>query len=357
MRKEILLISTVILFSFLGTAQREPSTAQYTLHPTFLNPAAVVTKSGKSGAFIFQKQWAGFEGSPTTMFLNFNAPLKSKENTLGGMIISDKIGVHSKYKISVLYAHKFRLTRSSYFSLGVTPGFDLIQSEYSQAKTDFENDPIFSLQNQNLFSFNAGFGAYYYNNKYWVGVSVPELFYNRFIGSGSGTAINFSMKEMTYQLVAGWKTDLSKLITFKPSVLMRYQPGSPLQFDLNAMFEYKEEIGLGVSYRSLNSINIMANYRLNRDFKLGYAFNMQLGSELNNYNSGTHEVMLVYGVGNNRRANINLPKKIKKYRKKKLKEIKKALKNGEKAAKKREKEENKKESELDSDDADNQPYG
>jgi len=101
----------------------------------------------------------------------------------------------------------------------------------------------------------------------------------------------------------------------------------------------------------------MANYRLNRDFKLGYAFNMQLGSELNNYNSGTHEVMLVYGVGNNRRANINLPKKIKKYRKKKLKEIKKALKNGEKAAKKREKEENKKESELDSDDADNQPYG
>ncbi|MBD78532.1 MAG: hypothetical protein CL840_06410 [Crocinitomicaceae bacterium] len=355
MRKEILLILFVLMVSLTGIAQRELQTAQYMLHPTFLNPAAVVTKSGKSGAFVFQNQWTGYKGAPTTMMLNFNAPLKVQDNTLGGIVISDKIGIHSRYKIMALYAHKFRIDRKSFFSLAVTPGFDLFQSDYSQALTDYPNDPIVSTSNQSLFSFNTGFGAYYYNNKIWAGFSIPELFYNRFIGSGSGTAFNLSMKEMNYQVVAGWKKDLNQLFTVKPSVLVKYQPGSPLQFDINALFEYKEEIGLGVTYRSLNSLNFMANYKINRDFKLGYAFNMQLGSELNNYHSGTHEVMLVYGVGNNRRANVNLPKKIKSYRKKKLKEVKKALKKTEKAAKEREKKEKqKKEQELK--DENDQPY-
>jgi|TARA_B110000238_G_C16096609_1_gene426387 type IX secretion system PorP/SprF family membrane protein len=355
-KRIVILFWVVLVFSLGMKAQRELSTSQYMLHPTFLNPAAVVTKSGKSGGFVFQKQWVGFDGAPTTLLLNYNSPLKNQDNTVGGIIINDRVGVHSKYKIMVLYAHKFRIDRTSFFSFGITPGIDLIQSNYSQAKTDFANDPIFSTQNRSLFSLNMGFGAYYYNNKYWFGVSVPELFYNRFTGSGDDTALNFSLEEMTYQCVVGWKTDLSKLITFKPSVLMKYQLESSLQVDLNAMFEYKEEIGVGVSYRSLSSLNFLANYKINRDFKVGYAFSMQIGSELNNYNSGSHELMVVYGVGNNKKANVNLPKRIKKYRKKKLKEIKKVLKQGEKAGKKKEK--NKKESELDSgDDTENQPYG
>jgi hypothetical protein len=115
--------------------------------------------------------------------------------------------------------------------------------------------------------------------------------------------------------------------------------------------EYKEQIGLGVSYRTMNSINVLANYRVGKDFKIGYAFNTQLGAEIAQYNAGTHEIALIYGVGNNRRANLNLHKKIKKYRKQKLKEIKKALKEAEKE-KKRKAKEGQKESKDDND----QPY-
>jgi hypothetical protein len=186
-------------------------------------------------------------------------------------------------------------------------------------------------------SFNAGFGAHYYNNRFWLGFSVPELLYNRFVGAGDATAITINPKDFTYQVVGGWKKDIGRYITAKPSMMVRYSPNAPLQFDINGLFEYKEQIGVGVSYRTMNSLNLLANYRLSRDFKLGYAFNTQLGTEISNYNAGTHEIALIYGVGNNRKANVNLHKQVSKYRKQKLKEIKKAVKETEKQKKAAEK--------------------
>mgnify|MGYP005992527907 FL=1 len=70
----------------------------------------------------------------------------------------------------------------------------------------------------------------------------------------------------------------------------------------------------------------MANYRISKLFKIGYAFNTQIGSKLGSYHSGTHEVALLYGIENGRQTSMNIPKKIKRYRKKKAKERKKALK-------------------------------
>lgn len=341
MRRHLLIISLLVL-GICAHAQRGPVTAQYLLHPALVNPAAISIRSGMSGGFVYQRQWVGFDGSPTTFYANFNAPLKNKNSFVGGTVVGDQISVHSRYKVFGIYAHKFQLDNGSYLSLGVSPGLDIFQSNYSESTSDFENDPILSYANQSLVSFNSGFGVNYYNKRLWLGFAIPQLMHNYFEGSGDASNIALSFSQMTYQFIAGWKKDIGKFITFKPSTMVRYSPASPIQFDLNAMFEYREEIGLGVAYRTTNALNFMANYRISRDFRLGYAFSTQLGGELTNYHSGTHEVALVYGVGNNRKANINLPKKIQKYRKKKTKEIKKALKE---AQKKKEKEAKQKEKE------------
>ncbi|MGB0403344.1 MAG: PorP/SprF family type IX secretion system membrane protein [Salibacteraceae bacterium] len=355
--KSYIIAISLLAIGTLGFGQREPQTSQYLIHPVLANPAAVAIRSGNSGALLFQKQWAGYQDSPTSFYANFNSPLKNQKGFLGGTVVSDQVGIHSRTKVFAIYAHKFRLNQGSYFTLGISPGADLYQSDYSNAQTDFANDPIVVQANFNKTSFNSGFGAHYYNNRFWAGVSIPALFYNYIEGTNGGkTSLSFG--EMTYQFVAGWKKDLGKLITLKPSTMLRISPGAPLQFDINAMFEYREQIGLGISYRSSSTLNFMANYRLTNDFKLGYAFAMQMGSELSTYHSGTHELGLFYGVGNNRKANVNLPKKIKKYRKKKAKEIKKALKEVNKEKEKEEKKKSKKEDKEEPiDDAADQPYG
>lgn len=352
------IIVTISLFAIvaLSFAQTSPQTSQYLIHPVLANPAALAIRSGMSGALLFQKQWAGYQDSPTSYYVNFNSPLKNQKGFVGGTVISDQVGIHSRTKVCGIYAHKFRLDKGSYFTLGISPGVDMFQSDYSNSQTDFEDDPLVVQANFSKVSFNTGFGAHYYNNRFWAGVSIPALFYS-YVEGIDGGKMSFSFAQMTYQFVAGWKKDLGKVITLKPSTMLRFNPGAPIQFDINAMFEYREQIGLGISYRSSSTLNFLANYRLTNDFKLGYAFAMQMGSELSTYHSGTHEIGLFYGVGNNRKANVNLPMKIKKYRKKKAKEIKKALKEVEKNKEKEEKQNDKQEPEKPIDDAANQPYG
>ena len=160
-------------------------------------------------------------------------------------------------------------------------------------------------------------------------MALPTIFYNHFEavqGGDNKGKIGFDYRRLPINLSAGWKKDVGKFITLQPSLLVKYEVASALQVDINAMAEYREQIGFGLSYRTTNSMVVLANYRINKLFKVGYAFNTQLGSQLTNYHAGTHEIALIYGIENGRQTKINLPRKIKQYRKKKVKEQKKALK-------------------------------
>lgn len=354
MRKLGILIS-ILTLCVQVFGQREPITSQYILHPALVNPAAIGLKQGTSGALLFQSQWTGYQDAPRTLIANYNTPLKAKNSYAGGMLISDQVGIHSRIKLSGIYSQRFDLTKSSYFAFGVAPAIDFIQSDYSKAKTDYENDPLFSTSSQSLLSFNSGAGIHYYNNKFWAGFSIPEFIYNK-PSVGDGGALTINLKDWNYQLSAGWKTDVGKFFTLKPSVMARYSVNAPLQTDFNALIEYREKIGFGVSYRTMNSLNILANYQITNDFTLGYAFNTQLGSQIAQHNSGTHEIALIYGSSTGRKQSVNLHKKIKDYRKKKMKEVEKKMKEAEKKKKKeakkkkKEKPEDKEEEKLD------QPY-
>lgn len=335
MRNCLASILLVVFVATSGLAQQSPDVAQYVLHQPFVNPASIAKSTAQNGAFIFKQQWIGYEGAPSSLFMNFNMPLKSANRFGGIMLQNDNIGIHNNISLAGIYAHKFRIDRSSFFALSASPGFEFIQSDYTQIETDFPDDPTFQGTAATMFSVNMGAGAYYFNKKFFGGIAAPQLLYNHFEPTTAGEnkgKIGFDIKQVPVNLTGGWKKDLTRYITLQPSILMKYEIGSAMQIDINALAEYREMIGFGLSYRTTKSLNIMANYRINKLFKVGYAFNTQIGAKLATYHSGTHEIALFYGIENGRQANINLPKKIKKYRKKKAKEQKKALKKLQKDA-------------------------
>lgn len=337
----------LITLPMCSQAQNSPETAQYVLHQPFANTSAIAYKSSRSGAFLFKQQWVGNEGAPSTMLLNFNMPLRSASRFGGILVSNDRIGIHNNTRASLIYAQKFDLTEGSFLTFSAAPGFEMLQSDYSKIQTDFPDDPIYAGGAISLVSFNLASGVSYYNKKFFVGLALPRMLNNHFESVNLGTnkgKIGFDFKQVPFLLSAGWKKDVGKFFTLKPSFLMRYQIGSAMQLDVNAMLEYRESIGIGLSYRTMNTLNVLANYRINKDFKIGYAYNMQMGSVLSqnlkptaetqngtsssigNTLPGTHEIVLIYGMENGRQANINLPKKIRKHRKKKVKEVRKALK-------------------------------
>jgi hypothetical protein len=59
------------------------------------------------------------------------------------------------------------------------------------------------------------------------------------------------------------------------------------------MFYLYNMMGFGVSYRSLASLNFMAQVKVTNQLYIGYAYEAAT-TKLNNYNSGSHEVMLQF---------------------------------------------------------------
>jgi hypothetical protein len=62
------------------------------------------------------------------------------------------------------------------------------------------------------------------------------------------------------------------------------------QFDVTALGTYKKVVWLGVSYRHLDAVAIMAGGQAGQ-FRFGYSYDYTL-SDIGDYSSGSHEIFL-----------------------------------------------------------------
>ncbi|HRH38785.1 MAG TPA: type IX secretion system membrane protein PorP/SprF, partial [Flavobacteriales bacterium] len=77
--------------------------------------------------------------------------------------------------------------------------------------------------------------------------------------------------------------------------MVRAVEGAPLSMDVNANFLFRERIWLGAMYRFGNSFGLLAQYQVNDQLRIGYAFDLTT-TKMGAYNAGTHEIMLNYDL-------------------------------------------------------------
>ena len=94
---------------------------------------------------------------------------------------------------------------------------------------------------------------------------------------------------------------MSEDLVLKPSVLVKAVSGAPVQFDFNTNLWIQNTLALGVSYRTGDALVGMAELQLNDQLRIGYAYDRTF-TNLSNYNSGSHELMLrmEFGSGSSR---------------------------------------------------------
>src|SRR5690606_35635540 len=103
-----------------------------------------------------------------------------------------------------------------------------------------------------------------------------------------------------YWLQAGYDYELNSDFTLQPSALVKSDANST-QLDLTATELYNKMVWLGVTYRTEDAIAAMIGYQRavgNPDrnpgmIRIGYSYDMTT-SELKNYSSGSHELMVNY---------------------------------------------------------------
>lgn len=282
--------------SMAATAQQEVMVSQYMFNGLFLNPAYAGSHGYFSSSLLHRAQWLQVEGAPRTSMAAIDGSLMDGRMGVGLSIVHDQIGVSRDLDISGHYAYHLRLNENSKLALGLRAGVSVYSARLDQLVYWDDNDPLYQGNLRNEMVGKFGFGIYWYDDRSYVGLSVPTIHAT----DGALTmdvpgAMDHYFTQHFY-LHAGRIFPLNEVFDIKPSTLVKYQKDAPPQVDVNCNLLYKERVWFGVGYRTGDAMVAMMEYQVTPQMRIGYAYDMTT-SRLRNYTSGSHEVMLGIDFG------------------------------------------------------------
>jgi type IX secretion system PorP/SprF family membrane protein len=278
MRLKILI---VIMCACSGlTAQHNSSYSQYMFNGLLINPAYAGSNDALNLTALYRKQWTGIDNAPNTLSFTAHTPLKNKKVNLGLIVTSDRYGITEHLKTSLIYAYRIRLFKG-HLSFGLLGGVDSYKLNWDKVRTTQEGDASFTSNTQKRLYPEAGFGIYFHSQKFFMGLSAPDMYSN-----------TFSI-DRTLALNMGGLINVSENLKIKPAVLLKYITNSPLDANISTTFYWKEIVGLGVGYSYNTSIIGLLDLKINDQFRIGYSYDYAT-TVLNKYSTGSHEIMLRY---------------------------------------------------------------
>ena len=279
-------------------AQQDPQYTHYMYNMNIVNPAyATGTNDILNLGSLYRTQWVGAEGSPQTLTLFAHTPI-AKKVELGLSFISDDIGDGYKKENNFYadFAYVLKLNNEHKLSLGLKAGFTTINSNFNgfQLESGDASTDLAFAQNVDIFSPNVGIGAYYFTDKYYIGLSAPNLLQTKHIENKAGITA-FGSEYTHLFLTGGYVFQLSDSFKLKPAVMSKFVVGSPVSVDLSANVLYMDRFELGAAYRFDDSVSALMNIGVSKSVKIGYAYDYTL-SNLGKFNSGTHEVFILFNL-------------------------------------------------------------
>ena len=264
-----------------------------------MNPAYAGSKENLSMGILYRKQWVDIEDAPTTGTFFGHSPV-GKNLGLGLSVIKDKIGPVEENNVYADISYTLNLGGEHKLAFGIKTGLTLhkvgLFDEVYPTLPD-ANDPAFS-ENTNNSYFNIGLGFFYYTNKYYLGLSVPNLMKSKhldFNGREYGSEVSH------YFLTGGYVFDINENVKFKPFFMMKSAFGAPTSLDLSTNFLFNQKFEIGATYRLEDSFGAMVNYAITPNLKLGYAYD-HIVSDLKVTTPSSHEIILLF--------DLNFPKKV-----------------------------------------------
>lgn len=296
--KKLLFISAILFGSSGVYAQQEMMLSQYMFNGLFLNPAYSGTHSYAEATGLYRTQWTGFDGAPRTQTFGVEGPIANEIMGLGLTFINDQLGDTRQTQIFANWSYHLFLDSEgeTRLSFGLRAGFSDYTANLTDTKVFDNGDPVFTEDVANEFVPKFGAGIYIYNKMWYAGLSVPTVF-------AADKNVRFNINDVgdryfephTY-LTAGYVFKLNENLVLKPSFLIKYLHNTPLQADINCNLLIKNTFWVGASFRSGDAIVGLLEYNIGNDFRVGYAYDFTT-SQLNNYNSGSHEIMLSFKFG------------------------------------------------------------
>lgn len=301
MKKSYIAIIVSVLFGsvFTSNAQQDPQYTQYMYNTQVVNPAYAGSREALSLGGLYRSQWVGLDGAPKTITLSGHSPIGFSNVGIGLSLVSEEIGPSTKSWANVDFSYTIQTSDQGKLAFGLKAGASLLNVDYSKLNISDPGD-VFENNVDDKVNLQIGAGAYYYTNKFYVGLSVPNFVESTHFDEASIENSNIEAlgkERLHYLLIAGYVFDLSENVKFKPAVLSKMVTGSPLQIDGSANFLFYDKFTLGGAYRWSASWSAMVGFQVTDSMFLGLAYDRET-TDLTKYNDGSFEFFLRFDLFN-----------------------------------------------------------
>ncbi len=278
------LVAITLMYGSVSAQQGFSLTSLYRQNLYNLNPAS----TGRDGCFEInlqhKQQWMGTMGKPTYYQLQL---LKGIGETSGiGLNLNYwKAGLIVNNTFGLTYAKHLALGNKATLSLGVNANLLLQQFQGSNAVYFDPGDVTLSANNSSSMGALFDFAALLNVGRFDIGLTVPRVY---------GTAINHDGTgvfdhERELRAHVGHNFNLSDNVAFEPMVVYRQLHGTDPVMDLYGRFQVNS-IGLGVGYRTNESILLTFDLVRNEQYRFAYGFDYSNSNKT--IRAASHELML-----------------------------------------------------------------
>ncbi|MDX9908048.1 MAG: type IX secretion system membrane protein PorP/SprF [Mariniphaga sp.] len=310
-----------ILFFLFVTGKlfaQDSNFSQFFANPLYLNPALTGTSELPRLTMNYRNQWPQKGATYTTYSVSYDQILKNSKTGLGFQLIRDQElnNVINSNSASAFYSHHIQLGLQSFLTLGVQSGITLKQFNINNLVFPSGIDQMSGKISEYVMADNSGekrfypdfaVGALGQHGEYYWGTAIHHFTRpdeSIIKGDQKGRVpvkATLHAGAMLFRLHHGL---LSRFFTLSPNILYQQQ-GSFKQLNLGIYMVEKSFI-VGGWYR--NNIDVrpdaliaMAGFTKGK-LRIGYSFDLTL-SKLSNYSYGSHEISLMFHLGQKKDSN------------------------------------------------------
>ncbi|WP_333600858.1 PorP/SprF family type IX secretion system membrane protein [Flavobacterium sp.] len=297
-------VLVVVFCSSLMQAQQDPQFTHYMYNMSVINPAYATDNPGVINmGGLYRAQWVGIKGAPTTQSFFAHSPM-SKKVEMGISIVHDEIGdVVNESNVFADFAYVLQLSEETRLSFGIKAGATFFSTNFNGfVYTDSAIDPAFQNNISKTFP-NVGAGTYLFGPNYYLGFSTPNLMTTRHLETQNGV-VGSGVEAIHFFMTGGYVFTFNSNDNFKmkPAFMAKGVEGAPVSIDLTTNVLINNKFEGGVGYRIGDSVSALAGFYVTPSLRIGYSYDYTL-SDLKKFNSGSHEVFILFDLGSSRDKN------------------------------------------------------
>lgn len=302
---------TLFLLLLLGLVYEKPAigqefpwSLQYVTNMHTINPAYVGMWDQAGVMVSTRTNWVGFAKNPMSQQVSYHTPMKNQKSGWGLNVRNMSTGREKQLFISADYSFQVRMDYNHYLRFGMRGGivnFDNDMTEY-QLYPDRIPDMEFTSDVRMYFMTTFGLGGVYFNEDYFISLSIPQIINNTFNSNRSVYSTTREFK--TAYLTGGYVFKLPKSVRLRPNLLCVGSVGKPLYFDASAIVFLPSDLQFGISARSNGELCFFGQYVLNNGMRLGYAADYAVGQDIRKYQVGTYEFVVGYDFNIYRKKHV-----------------------------------------------------